>query len=590
MFVNRRLLTKRIAPRHLRLEPLEARLAPATFVVTTRLDIVDKNDNRVSLREAVTQANTQTGADTIVLPAGVYKLTRTGAKENANDTGDLDITESVLIKGAGASVTAIDGQHADRVFDVRGTAAGSVVATFRGLTVRNGFTNDSFGGGGILAGNADLIVDRCAVTGNQATNSGAGGGISGFVPNTAANVTLIRSTVSRNAASNGGGIWVWQFTGQASGGQLTAEGSTISHNVSGNFGGGLAADEALLTKCTIVGNRARYDGGGIDTASATLIGCAVTGNVAGSRGGGIGNGILKLTDCTVAGNRAEDGGGLQPYSATLTRTVVRENFASHDGGGILGNIGDLPVSLVGCTVSGNVAANAGGGIVADVVTLADSTVADNAAVAGDGGGILARTQAGLTGCTVSGNSAREGGGIFAKNGFVIASVDLTNCTISGNSASTTGGGISANDLSLINVTVTDNSAATGGGVAQSGSGTATVKNSIIAQNVVAADGFALDVSGIFVSLGHNLIGIGLGAAGSGAFVDGVNGDQVGTPIDPIDARLGPLANHGGPTKTHALLAGSPAIDAGDTPSAPAIDQRGIHRPRGSAADIGAYER
>ena len=79
------------------------------------------------------------------------------------------------------------------------------------------------------------------------------------------------------------------------------------------------------------------------------------------------------------------------------------------------------------------------------------------------------------------------------------------------------------------------------------------------------------MSGAFTSQGHNLIGDGTGGTG---FTNGVNGDIVGTSVNPIDPKLGPLKNNGGRTKTHALLAGSPAIDAGDNAGVPATDQRG----------------
>jgi hypothetical protein len=121
-----------------------------------------------------------------------------------------------------------------------------------------------------------------------------------------------------------------------------------------------------------------------------------------------------------------------------------------------------------------------------------------------------------------------------------------------------------------------------------------VKNTIVAQNMVVPGGSNSDVNGIFVSQGHNLIGSGGGIG----FVNGVNGDLVGTFLNPIDPKLGPLANNGGPTKTHALLAGSPAIDRGDNTGVPATDQRGAGFPRvkdgnfdGTAVvDIGAIER
>ena len=160
-------------------------------------------DGKLSLREAITVANTTAGADMIVLPAGVFKITLAGAGENGNATGDFDITGTVTIRGAGAGLTIIDGQQLDRVFDVAGTAPSSIKVVLQRLTVRNG--NVTGHGGGIRVGNADLVVRDCVVTGNRA--SAAGGGISnGAAPGTG-NVTLVRTTVARNVAgTNGGGI------------------------------------------------------------------------------------------------------------------------------------------------------------------------------------------------------------------------------------------------------------------------------------------------------------------------------------------------------------------------------------------------
>jgi hypothetical protein len=100
-----------------------------------------------------------------------------------------------------------------------------------------------------------------------------------------------------------------------------------------------------------------------------------------------------------------------------------------------------------------------------------------------------------------------------------------------------------------------------------------------------------DVSGNFISDGHNLIGVVEGSTGFGA-----TGDQLGSSNNPLDPMLGPLANNGGPTMTHALLAGSPAIDHGDNTGAPATDQRGVARARdgdgngSKIVDIGAFEK
>jgi hypothetical protein len=78
--------------------------------------------------------------------------------------------------------------------------------------------------------------------------------------------------------------------------------------------------------------------------------------------------------------------------------------------------------------------------------------------------------------------------------------------------------------------------------------------------------------------------------GGGSGISNTNGNQVGTSGSPIDPRIGPLANNGGPTRTHALLAGSPAIDAASAADCPATDQRGVSRPQGTGCDIGSYEK
>src|SRR5262245_18737340 len=82
----------------LTLEILEDRLAPATFAVTTKLDVFDPADGKLSLREAVSRANTNLGPDTIKLPAGVYKITLPGL-ESFNADGDFNIVDSVTFKG-----------------------------------------------------------------------------------------------------------------------------------------------------------------------------------------------------------------------------------------------------------------------------------------------------------------------------------------------------------------------------------------------------------------------------------------------------------------------------------------------------------
>jgi predicted outer membrane repeat protein len=196
----------------------------------------------------------------------------------------------------------------------------------------------------------------------------------------------------------------------------------------------------------------------------------------------------------------------------------------------------------------------------------------------------------LKSTTVSGNAAGGPGG-----GMNASSATLTNVTVSGNTAATDGGGIRAFSATLINCTVVENHAQRGGGLFRETSGTFNVRNTIVALNLVAFAGTGPDVSGLFTSQGHNLIGDVTGGTG---FTDGVSGDIVGTNANPIDPKLDTLANNGGKTKTRALLAGSPAIDRGDNSLLPPTDQRGAGFARKNdgngdgvaIVDIGAFER
>ena len=208
------------------------------------------------------------------------------------------------------------------------------------------------------------------------------------------------------------------------------------------------------------------------------------------------------------------------------------------------------------------------------LALTSSTVSGNTS-AGFAGGIFNSGTLTITSSTVNGNTAGSGGGGIFNSGGTLT---ITNSTVSGNTADTGGGILSGGTLTLTSSTITRNVAETdsGGGI-RSFSGSPELVNTIIAENT-AATGPAC--SGSPTSLGYNLIG-----DDTNCGFAPVNGDLVN-----VATLLGPLWDNGGPTLTHALLPGSPAINAGDDSAAPATDQRGVPRPQGLRSDIGAYER
>jgi hypothetical protein len=320
------------------------------------------------------------------------------------------------------------------------------------------------------------------------------------------------------------------------------------------------------------------------TATVSISGMTISnGFLPGEGGGGIlSAGVLTLTDCTVSGNF----GGFP------------------GGGGVMNDNGTM--TITGCTISNNSEFNSSGGVngkggggvlnETGTMTIPGGTMSNNSAGSGfgreiaEGGGILNDSGGSLiiTNSTISSNSCSATDGdpfftAFAFGGGVhnSGSMTITNCTISGNSAvgptsldTGEGGGISNDgDLQITSSTIAHNSAsggngAFGGGII--GFGSTRTDSSIIALNS-APVGPDFTGAGGLESTGYNIIG-----NNADAVINSQPTDQIGTPAAPIDPLLGPLADNGGPTLTHALQSGSPAINRGD-PAAPPQDQRGYGR-------------
>jgi hypothetical protein len=341
----------------------------------------------------------------------------------------------------------------------------------------------------------------------------------------------------------------------------------------------------------------------------TLANTTVSGNVSGLEGGGIENhGVLALDHTTVTDNSASvEGGGIENAGGTLTvaSSSVSGNTARDNGGGIALHAGSA--SLVESTISGN-SSNHGGGIAASgslaSLTVLRSTVRDNRADGADqeGGGIFLTggVPAVVDSSTISGNRAdRAGGGIYALGGTTL---QLRTSTISGNSSLGDGGGIwNAGTIIADYVTIAANTAdangngtGEGGGVFNPSGGLFSAAGTLVADNVDASPSIkAPDCLGSFTSRGYNLLETPTGCT--------IGGDSTSFFVWR-DPQLGPLADNGGPTLTHALevrtnLAfptGSIAVDSGGLCTG--TDQRGVQRPVDgnfdgfTRCDIGAYER
>jgi CSLREA domain-containing protein len=304
----------------------------ATITVNTTAD-EDNTDGDCSLREAIRAANTNAmvdgctsgaaGEDTVVVPAGTINLAVAGAGEDAAATGDLDLTEAAVIRGANAEATIVDGADLDRVFDV---PSAGVSARLEDLTVRNGSAAD---GAGIR-------------------NAGT--------------LTLLRVTASGNQSSaDGGGIF-----NAAPAASLTVTASTLSGNTSGETGGGLATDGGTVTirNSTISGNQAECSGGGILLATGTTVtlnNATIAENVADANppppgacgpennGGGIsiGTGNTVNVSNTIIGANRDQSSGADARHPDCSGTIASQGF-------------NLIQETTGCTISGTTTGNVTG--------------------------------------------------------------------------------------------------------------------------------------------------------------------------------------------------------------------------------------
>ncbi len=497
-----------------------------------------------TLRAAVQAADNTGGASTITLPAGDYKLTIPSTAAADPSTGDLDVGDggndvALTVVGAGASSTTINANHIDRAFavDAPGDALSlsdvSIVNGDAGVSSSSSNAHSTHAGyGGAIYSDGALTVTDSTLNGNEAHDDA--GAI--LADSGATSTSISGSTVSHDVSTtkDGGALEVNQGT-------MSISDSTLNYDSAPNaYAAALEFDsnEAGTITGSTIDHDSAYDTGAIGyyaTGSLTVTGSDLSYDSAqyyeGS-GGAVqsdGSGAVTLTSDTLVSDTAGFGGALDLESsapATLSADTFANDTAEYDDGGAIYDENSAPVIVSGDTFSGD-SADAGSAVY----------------FAGD-------TEQ-VTNSTFDGNSGYYGT-IYLNQ----AGMQLTNDTITGNQGSEAGGIYQPADLSgIVNTIVAGNV----GGDCYSGP-----------TGVVADQGYNLDSDGTCFATG------GVGNTPE------VAGDLVG-----VNADLGVLADNGGPTKTDAPLAGSPAIGAALASACPVADQRGVTRP--AACDMGAYQ-
>jgi hypothetical protein len=287
----------------------------ASITVTSTADVIDAAascasvtvaslpgpNGLTSLREAICAANANSDADTITLPAGTFVFTRTGNDDNAS-LGDLDITQSVTINGAGAGSTIIDGQNADRIFDIAPISICNCAVNFSGLTLRNGSassSNFSVGGAMYINQGTTVTISNSILSNNQSVTS-TGGAIENRGSLTLTNVTMQNNT----AKALGGAINSIR--------SLTVTNSTFTNNQA-EAGGALYINTDSTFSATITGSTFTNNHTVATASGVTDDGAAIAADTDGS---------VSITMSTFTGNGAANNGGALYFNDSNTQAAV----------------------------------------------------------------------------------------------------------------------------------------------------------------------------------------------------------------------------------------------------------------------------
>lgn len=534
--------------------------AQAATITVNTLDGEYNEDGDCSLYEAMAAADNDSARD--ACPAGSGADTIDFSVTGLISTFDPlpFISQDLTILGPGADKLAITGNDIIDIFQVGATAH----ANLSGLTIADGYANQ----GSAVYNFGVLTLKDCVVDSSRAVN--------GVIYNNAnATLTIDHCTILNNDdfASGIGAI--------VNDGALTVQNSTFSGNFarSTTVGGGAILNNAQLAvlNSTFKDNRTNHYGGAIYNQGDTTI-----------------------TNSSFVGNNASRGGALANINKMkVTGSTIESNQAALYGGGIY-TLQELTV--INSTLRGNSVTSArGGGIYSEgKMTVTGSTFKANHTTRG--GAIFNRGESIISSSTFEANIADDMGGACWSDGTLI----IQSSTFINNEAGSHGGGcFNYGLLLIINSTLTDNIARTGEGHSIYSAGTLTINNSTITFYVVgpSGGGTIYNENSYSITLRNTIVANGVQnckgqITDAGSNLDSGNSCSFSIAAGSLlntDPKLGPLANNGGATQTHALQADSPAIDAGDeiTCADPATvnrqDQRGVARPQGVRCDIGAYE-
>jgi Bacterial Ig domain/Right handed beta helix region len=503
------------------------------------------------------------------------------------------------------------------------------------LTVENVQVTNHTNHSGIIVQGANLTVRDSLLFNNYQGIWGGIGTISGTnLPTGAPGIVTIENTVSRNNFHSG--VFLREATGvinisNVSANQNLSYGVWVNASASveisgGSYSGNTSAGIAVSNTSTVSIHDATVSDNRRNGIISTLNQSLNVDGVTVERNGNLdqlynpgGGGMhvrpgaatpIVVSNSIFRGNRNPgNAGGIEFWgpqdnfiaNAIISNSIIENNLTLRDGangrgnGGGLASIGNTSLTVIQSTIKGN-ASYSGGGIflagnssvnnVFAGLTIIDSTISNNASTV-EGGGITQRTgDIVIQRSTIATNSGYIGGVSVTATGG-----QISNSTISGNVGTYRGGASLTirNPLLFVNSTVTDNAGSTAGGI-HSTSLSVQFLNSIVAQNRLNS-GQENDVSGMVRSLGHNIFGEVDGVTIESDRVTGPgphSTDIFGSVVSPVNALLGSLAAHGGPTLTHALLPGSPGINGGVAGgNVPATDQRGFGR--AGQVDIGAFE-